>query len=185
MLNVTELRNGTVFKENGNPYLVVRYELIKLARQGAYIKVKAKNLLSGATIERSWHSNLTVEEADTRSKNEQFLYKDGDNFVFMDPKTYEQDTISGDLIGETSQFLKEGEIVQVLLYEERPISVQLPVSIIFEVAYTEPGAKGNSVTNSYKPATIDTGASVKVPMFINIGDKIKVDTRTGEYLERA
>lgn len=185
MLNVTELRNGTVFKENSDPYLVLRYELIKLARQGAYIKVKAKNLLTGAVIERSWHSNLTVEEADVYRRNAQFLYKDGSGYVFMDPKTYDQQTIPEDLIGDSAKFLKEGETVQVLFYEDRPIAVELPLNIVSEVTYTEPGFKGNTVTNSYKPATIETGAQVKVPMFINIGDKIRVDTRSGEYVERA
>ncbi|MBI4091429.1 elongation factor P [candidate division WWE3 bacterium] len=185
MLNVTDLRNGTVFKENGDPYLVLKFELIKLARQGAYIKVKAKNLLSGAIIERSWHSNLAVEEADVYRRNSQYLYKDGKSFVFMDTKTYDQETISEDLLGESSKFLKEGQKVQVLFYEGRPIAVDLPPSAVFEVTYTEPGYKGNTVSNVYKPATIETGALVRVPMFITKGEKIKVDTRTGEYLERA
>ncbi len=185
MLNVTELRSGTVFKENGDPYIVLKYELIKLARQGAYIKVKAKNLLSGAVIERSWHSNLTVEEADINKRNSQYLYKDGENLVFMDPKTYEQESIPTKLVGESSKFLKEGDTVQVLYYEDLPITVELSMSGVFEVTYTEPGFKGNTVNNALKPATIETGATVKVPTFINIGDKIRVDTRTGEYLERA
>ena len=185
MLNVTDLRNGTVFKENGSPYLVLRYELIKLARQGAYIKVKAKNLLSGAVIERSWHSNLSVEEADVYRRNSQYLYKDSGKFVFMEPKTYEQETIPEETIGESAKFLKEGDTVQVLFYEERPIAVELPINSVYEITYTEPGIKGNSVSNSYKSATIETGAEVRVPLFVNIGDKIKVDTRTGEYLERA
>ncbi len=185
MLNVTELRDGIVFKENKAPYLVLRYELIKLARQGAYIKVKAKNLLSGSIIERSWHSNLTVEEADVYKRNSQFLYKDGENFIFMDPKTYDQETLTKDLVGDNEKFLKDGDTVQILYYEDRPISIELPLNGVYEVTYTEPGFKGNTVNNSYKPATIQTGAQVKVPMFINIGDKIRVDTRTGEYLERA
>lgn len=184
MLNVTELRPGVVFKENNSPYLVVRNELIKMARQGAYIKVKAKNLLTGSVIERSWHSNLTVEEADVNRRNSQYLYKEGDNFIFMDPSNYEQETIPEDIIGESVNFLKDGDLVQVMFYEGRPIAVELPLSNIYEVTYTEPGFKGNTVSNTFKPATIETGAQVKVPLFINIGDKIKVDTRTGEYLER-
>lgn len=185
MLNVTDLKVGIVFKENNDPFLVMRYELIKLARQGAYIKVKAKNLLSGAVIERSWHSNLTVEEADIYRRNSQYLYKEGNNFVFMDPSNYEQELIPENVIGESSKFLKEGDTVQVMFYEDRPIAIDLPPSLVFEVTYTEPGTKGNTVTNAYKPATIETGATVKVPLFINIGEKIKVDTRTGDYLERA
>jgi elongation factor P len=185
MLNVTELRPGSVFKENGAPYLVLRNELIKLARQGAYIKVKAKNLLQGSVIERSWHSNLTVEEADVYKRNSQYLYKEGDNYAFMDPATYEQETIPADVVGESAEFLKEGSTAQVLFYEGNPIAIELPINDIYEVSYTEPGIKGNSISNSYKDAQIETGAKVKVPLFINIGDKIKVDTRTGEYLERA
>ena len=185
MLNVTELRTNSVFKENNQPFLVLRYELIKLARQGAFIKVKAKNLLSGSIIERSWHSNATVEEADVYKRNSQFLYKNGLNFVFMDPKTYEQEEIPEELISEQARFLKEGVTVQLLFYEDRAISIELPLNIIFEITYTEPGIKGNTVNNSYKDATIETGAKVRVPLFINIGDKIKVDSRTGDYLERA
>ena len=185
MLNVTELRTNSVFKENNQPFLVLRYELIKLARQGAFIKVKAKNLLSGSIIERSWHSNATVEEADVYKRNSQYLYKNGLNFVFMDPKTYEQEEIPEELISEQARFLKEGVTVQLLFYEDRAISIELPLNIIFEITYTEPGIKGNTVNNSYKDATIETGAKVRVPLFINIGDKIKVDSRTGDYLERA
>ncbi|MEK7595740.1 MAG: elongation factor P [Patescibacteria group bacterium] len=185
MLNVTDLKNGTVFKEDKAPYLVLRYELIKLARQGAYIKVKAKNLLSGAVIERSWHSNLAVEEADISKKNAQYLYKDGNNFVFMDPKNYEQEYIAEGLIGDSAKFLKEGDTLQVLYYEDKPIAVELPLNSIFEVTYTEPGYKGDTASNTLKPATIESGAQIKVPLFINIGDKIKVDTRTGEYIERS
>lgn len=185
MTNVTDLKVGTVFKENENPFLVLRQDLIKLARQGAYIKVKAKNLLTGSIVERSWHSNLSVEDADIYKRNSQYLYKDGNNFIFMDPATFEQEIIPEILIGDDKLYLKEGEVVQVMFYEDRPIAIELPVNLVYEVTYTEPGFKGNTVSNTYKPATIETGATVKVPLFVNIGDKVKVDTRTGEYVERA
>ncbi|KKS16566.1 MAG: Elongation factor P [candidate division WWE3 bacterium GW2011_GWC1_41_7] len=180
----TELKTGRIFKDNGQPFLVVRYEHIKSARGGANVKVKAKNLLTGAVLEKSYLSSARVEDADVMRKNAQYLYKDN-GYVFMDPGTYEQITIPADVVGDNAKYLMEGENVIVMYFEGRPVSIDLPNSLIFEVTYTEPGFKGNTVSNVLKEATVNNGTTVKVPTFIKIGDKIKVDTRTGEYLSKA
>ncbi|HXK52512.1 elongation factor P [Candidatus Nomurabacteria bacterium] len=180
----TELKTGTIFKENEVPYLVLKYTHTKVARSGANVKVKAKSLLNGSVIEKSYNGTTKLEEADIFRKSAQYLYKEG-GYIFMDPDTFEQFTIPEDILGESAQFLREGESVQVLYFEDAPISVELPISMLFEVTYTEPGFKGNTVSNVYKDATVDNGAVVKVPSFINIGEKVKIDTRTGEYISRA
>ena len=180
----TELKTGRIFKDNKQPFLVVRYEHIKSARGGANVKVKAKNLLTGAVLEKSYLASARVGDADIIRKNAQYLYKDT-GYVFMDPDTYEQFTIGEDILGEGARFLVEGENVIVMYFEGRPVSVDLPVSSVFEINYTEPGFKGNTVSNVLKEATLNNGTVVRVPTFIKIGDKVKIDTRTGEYISKA
>ncbi len=184
MLIATDLKTGTIFKEDGYPYQVVKYEHTKTARAGATVKVKARNLVTGAVLEKGYLGSAKVEEADISRRNAQYLYKDN-GYVFMDPQSYEQITISADVLGDQVKFLMEGENVIVMYFEGRPVSVDLPISMVFEVTYTEPGFKGNTVSNVLKDATLNNGATAKVPTFIKIGDKIKVDTRTGEYVSRA
>lgn len=184
-MNVTDLKTGTVFQENGQPLLVVKYEHIKVSRGGASVKVKTKNLRTGQVLEKGYVASARVEDADIYRANAQYLYKDGDNFVFMDPDSYEQVQVSEELIGEPARFLKEGEKVQVLYFDGVPVSIDLPITMSFEVTYTEPGYKGNTVTNVRKDATLDNGAEVKVPIFIKVGDFVKIDTRTGEYISKA
>lgn len=179
-----ELKTGTIFKEDNSPYLVMRYEHIKSARGGANVKVKARNLLTGQVLEKSYLASAKVDDADVQRKNAQYLYKEKD-FVFMDPDTYEQIYIAEDIIGEPARFLTEGITVQVLYFEDRPVSVDLPITMVFEITYTEPGFRGNTVSTVYKDATLSNGATVKVPTFAKIGDKIKVDTRSGEYVSKA
>jgi elongation factor P len=192
-LVVTALRNGTSFldPDSGQPFVVVKYEHIKCGRGGATIKVKARNILTGAIIERSYNSGGKVEEVDLSTKYVQYLYKEPstgpgqDTYYFMDPESFEQLELSEDLVGEAAKFLTEGAQGTVKFYESHPIAFELPNSLVFTVTYTEPGFKGNTVTNALKPATIETGATVMVPAFISAGEKIKVDTRDGKYIERA
>jgi elongation factor P len=180
----TELKTGKIYKESGQPHLVLKYEHIKSARGGANVKVKVKNLVSGAVLEKSYLASARVDDADVIRKNAQYLYKDN-GYVFMDPETYEQLTISEDIIGDSARFLLEGENVQVLYFERKPVSVSLPNNQTFEVVYTEPGYKGNTVSNVLKDAELNNKAIVKVPTFIKVGDRVKIDTRTGEYLSKA
>lgn len=179
-----ELKTGTIFKEDNAPYLVMRYEHIKSARGGANVKVKARNLKTGQVLEKSYLASAKVEDADIVRKNAQYLYKERD-FVFMDPDTYEQITIPEDIIGDPAKFLVEGTSVQVMYFEDNAVSVDLPITMVFEVSYTEPGFKGNTVSTVYKDAELTNGAVVKVPTFIKIGDKIKIDTRSSEYVSKA
>lgn len=185
MINATDLKNGTTFLSNGKPYQVIKYSLIKMGRGGAVVKVTARNLETGAIEERSFSSNVTLEEVNTYKKKLQFLYKDAVNSVFMDPKTYEQVEIPLSLLGESLSFLIEGEAVDVLFWDERALSIELPAKITMKVVECDPGVKGNSATNIYKPAILENGLRMKVPLFINTGDSVKVDTRTGQYIERA
>jgi elongation factor P len=185
MVIVTDLKTGSVFKENNQPFLVLKYEHIKVSRGSANVKLRVRNLINGQVLEKGYISTAKLEPADVSRKNAQYLYKDGDNYVFMDPDTYEQFNIPEEVIGEPARFLTEGTIVQVLYFEDKAISVDLPVSMIFEVTYTEPGYKGNTVSNVLKDATLSNGATAKVPTFIKIGDKVKIDTRTGEYSSKA
>lgn len=181
----TELKTGTIFKENGTPFVVLKYSHIKVARGGANVKVKARDLLTGSVFEKSYIATAKVEDADVVRKNAQFLFDDSQFLTFMDPDTYEQVRISHDTMGDDADFLQEGENVQIMYFEGNPVSVDLPNSIISTVTYTEPGFRGNTVTNTFKDATLENGVVVKVPTFIKIGDKVKVDTRTREYVSKA
>ncbi len=181
----TDLKTGVVFKDDGAPFLVLRYSHIKSARGGASVKVKARNLISGSVLEKGYDGSAKVEEADVRRKNAQYLYKENLGYVFMDPDTFEQLTIMEEVLGDNVRFLTEGDTVQVVFFEENPISVDLPITKTFEVSYTEPGFKGNTVTNAPKDATLSNGAIVKVPPFIKIGDVVKIDTRSGDYISKA
>ena len=180
----TSLKTGTVFKEGDHPFLVVKYEHTKTARGGATVKVKAKNLLTGQVLEKGYKSSDKIEDADITRKNIQYLYKDN-NYNFMDPNTYEQIYLTDDIVGENAKFLLEGEFVQLMSFEDTPVSIELPNSMIFEIKETVPGYKGNTISNVYKDAVLQNGAIVKVPTFAKEGDKIKIDTRTGEYVSKA
>ena len=169
----------------GKPYQVVKYALIKMGRGGAVVKVSARNLENGGVTEISYSSNATVEEANMTKRKLQYLYKDTGSAVFMDPKSFEQIEVALETVGEQIKFIKEGEVVDVLFWEEKALSAELAPKVELKVIEADPGVKGNSATNIYKPAVLENGLKIKVPLFINPGDKIRVDTRTGEYLERA
>lgn len=181
----TDLKTGSIFKENGFPFVVLKYEHIKSARGGASVKARSRNLITGQVLDKSYLGSARVEEADVRRGNAQYLYKETDTYMFMEPTTFEQIAIKEEVIGDSVRFLKEGEKVQVMYFEDCPVSVELPITLTFEIKYTEPGFKGNTVSNVYKDATLDNDAVVKVPTFIKIGDKVKIDTRNGDYISKA
>lgn len=181
----TDLKTGVIYKEGEAPFLVLKYSHIKVARGGATVKVKVKDLRTGSVFEKSYKGSDKVEDADVMRKNAQYVYREVNGFVFMDPDTYDQFVIAEDIIGDSAQFLVEGQTVQVQYFEGNPIVVDLPISMTFEVTYTEPGYRGNTVSNVYKDATLGNGAQVKVPSFVKIGDRVKIDTRTGEYVSKA
>jgi elongation factor P len=184
MLGVQELKNGVTFLLDDQPFIVLKYEHIKMGRGSATIKVKARNLLSGAVLDRSFINSAKVEEINTIRRVMQYLYRDGNDYIFMDNSTYEQVSLPEAVLAESAKFLKEGITVNILFWDERPLWVELPPKMEFTVAETDPGIKGNSAANMYKSAVLDNGVTVRVPLFIETGEKIMVDTRDGSYAER-
>lgn len=184
MIVVQDIRNGTAFLLDGQPYLGLKYEHVKMGRGTATIRIKAKNLLTGTTIDKSFVNSARVEEINMARKSMQFLYKDGNNLVFMDPATYDQVEVSREVAGDDAVYLKEGGLVNVLFWDVRPLWIELPPKMEFVVKQTDPGVKGNSVANLFKSAVLDNGVAVRVPLFIDEGEKILVDTRDGTYVER-
>ncbi len=184
MLPVTKLRNGVTFEENGIPYRATKYEHTHMSRGGGTVKVKARNLHTGAVANLTYKSTAYVEEIEVLKKKLQFLYKDEGNLLFMDPTSFEQLLMPAELAGQQAAFLVDGEDVWVVMLDEQILDLDLPPNLVFEIAETGPGEKGNSATNVFKQATLTNGLNVKVPLFIKQGDKVRVDTRTGEYVER-
>ena len=184
MIPVTELRAGTVFKDNGDPFLVLKYFHQKLGRGKANIRVKVKNLRSGTTLEKVFNSGAKVPEADVVKKSVQFLYQDGKQLHFKEPETGQKISLVKSLAPEAGNFLAKGAEVKILFFEDKPLSIELPPTVELKVKKTEPGIKGNSATNIYKPATLESGFKIQVPLFINEGDVVKVNTETGKYIAR-
>jgi elongation factor P len=185
MISVTELRGGRRFLIEGQPWEVIEYKHVKMGRGNANIKVKSKNLKTGAVLEKSFLNGSKVETIETERKALQYLYRDHDEYFFADPQTFEQSSLERKVLSGKERFLVEGSEVTFVMWDGAPLDIELPNSMVFEVAQTDPGVKGNSATNVFKPATMSNGLQVKVPLFVNIGDKVKVDTRNGEYQERA
>src|ERR1035437_3561408 len=184
MIGVQELRAGIIYEENGNLLQVLSYEHIKMGRGSANIKVKVKNLRRGSTTEKSFINTAKVNDVSVLKRDHQYLYKDGDSAYFMNPQTFEQITVPMNVI-EGDQFLKESETYSISFLGDEPLSITLPPKVVLEVTETAPGVKGNSATNVFKDATLENGLTVKVPPFIKTGDKVRVDTRTGAYTEKA
>jgi len=185
MINATELKNGVAFLHYGKPYQVVKYSLIKMGRGGAIVKVNARNLENGSIVEISYSSNNSVDEANTQKKSLQYLYKDTTTAYFMDPTSFEQIEIPLEVLGNQISYIREGENVSVFFWENKALSVELPPKVTLKVVETDPGVKGNSASNIYKSAVLENGLKTKVPLFIDQGENIRIDTRTGEYIERA
>jgi len=184
MMDVSDLRKGVKVKIDGSPCVVTDFSFSKPGKGQAVYKCRLKNMLSGNTFDKTWRSGDKMEKADLRSGTLIYSYIDGEQYVFMDPETYDQTYIGEKIIGKQKYFLIDDCECEVLYFEDTPIEVNLPNFVTKEITYTEPGAKGDTATNVTKPAKIDTGYEVNVPLFINEGDLIKIDTRTGEYAER-
>lgn len=184
MLTISDIKAGKIIKINGQPYLVIKTDHLKVAMRGAVLKVKAKNLITGNILDDSFHGAEKIEEADVSSKKVNFLYKDDTKAYFMDNETFEQFELPLDNMGGKESFLKDGVDVKMAYFEEKPISLELPIKMDFKVVSAPPAIKGNSVGNITKQVEIETGAKVAVPVFINEGDVVKINTDTGEYVER-
>jgi elongation factor P len=184
-LSITDLKKGTIFQFDGVPYRVVEYNQKVMGRGGSIVNVRIKSLLDGKVLEKTFKGNEQLDSADVAYQNVQYLYNDGATFYFMDEQTFEQFEIPADIIGDGAGYLKEGDRVQAQLFDGRVINVELAKNVPLEVTYTENVVKGDTTSSVLKDATLETGITIKVPAFIKQGDIIKVDTRTGEYLERA
>lgn len=185
MLSLTDLKIGTKILFRNDPHEVTSSELSKLGRGGSFMRTKLKNLRTGAIIDYTFKGNESIEPAELDSTSVQFLYKDDSGFHFMDQSTYEQFSLTKENIGDFSKFLKENETYELISFNNSPITISMPFKITLEVVYTEPGLKGDTVSSPQKPARLETGAQIFVPLFIKTGDKIIVDTRNGSYVERA
>ena len=184
MINATELRKGIIIELEGKLFQVVDYQHVKMKRT-ALAKVKLRDINAGHTIERSFQSDEKLVRARLDARQMQYLYNDGELYYFMDQESFEQIPLSSSHLGDALNYLKEGNSVEVSSYKDEVISIELPITIELEVTETDPGFKGDTATGGTKPATLETGLTIQVPLFINEGDIIKVDTRTGTYLERS
>ena len=185
MATTSDFKNGLCIKHNNDLWKIESFQHVKPGKGPAFVRTKIRNLNTGRVLENTFTAGVKIEIIRIENRSSQFLYKSGEVYHFMDQKTFEQIQITENLIN-APKYLKEGNLAEIIFYteEERPISCNLPANVSLEVTNTEPGEKGNTATNALKPATLETGVEIKVPLFINTGDKIKVDTTSGQYLER-
>lgn len=182
--NTSDLRKGLKIQIDGVPFLIVEMNFRKPGKGVAFYECRLKNLLRGTVVDRTYRAGDTVEEADVVEFTAQYLYRQGDSFVFMNTNDYEQYELTAEQMGDNWKYLKESTEVQLMVYNNNPIAITLPNHVVLKVEYAEPTAKGNTATNVTKPVTIETGAEIQAPPFINTGDFLRIDTRTGEYIER-
>jgi len=185
MLSAGDFRNGVTFEMDGQVMQVVEFQHVKPGKGAAFVRTKMKNVITGAVVETTFNPTDKFEEAYVERKNMEYLYNDGDLYYFMDTETYDQIPIGADVLTDSFKFVKENMVCKILSYKGNVFGVEPPTFIDLEITETDPGFRGDTATNVLKPATLETGAVVKVPLFLSVGDKIKVDTRTGEYLERS
>jgi len=179
-----DLKNGMVLNLEGQLWQVVEFQHVKPGKGPAFVRTKIKNVLSGKTVDKTFNAGLKVETATVDRRDMQFSYKDGDDFVFMDVKTYEQTYVPADVVGDAADLMLEGQDVIVAFHEEDVLFVELPAAVVLTISHTEPGLQGDRSSAGTKPATLETGAEIQVPLFLNIGDKVKVDTRSRSYISR-
>jgi elongation factor P len=183
-MDTSDIRKGLKLMQDGQPYMVIEFQFVKPGKGQAFTRTKMKNMLHGGVIERNIRSGEKLEAADVEERSLQYIYPEGDAFVFMNPQTGEQVTVQKEAVGDDAGFLIDGIEVSIVIYKGNPVSISLPPHITVQVTETEPGVRGDTATNVTKPAKISTGANVPVPLFINQGDWIRVDTRSRSYLER-
>jgi elongation factor P len=179
-----DLKNGIVLKIDGQLWAVVEFQHVKPGKGGAFVRTKLKNVLSGKVVDKTFNAGLKVETATVDKRTMQYLYRDGTDFVFMDNDTYDQILVSETVVGEGAKYLLENQEANVAVNEGVPLYVELPASVELIIEYTEPGLQGDRSTGGTKPAKLETGATINVPLFLNVGEKIKVDTRDGSYISR-
>jgi elongation factor P len=185
MYSTADFRKGLKIELDGSPYVIVDFQHVKPGKGGAFVRTKLKNLLTGRVLDQTFRSGERLKRPDLMEREMQYLYREGDSFCLMDNETYEQLWLTLEQVGDARLFMSENLNVQVLFFNQKPVAVELPNFVELEVAQTEPGVRGDTATGGAKPATLESGAVIQVPLFINEGDLVRVDTRTGSYLERA
>ena len=183
-IDTSNFRNGIKIELDGDPYVMTYFQHVKPGKGGAFVRTKLKNLKTGRSFEKTFRAGEKVDEADIEDRRMQYLYQDGTAIVFMDTQSYDQMTIESAVIGDDVKFLQENTEIDVILYKANPINIELPQFIEAEITQTDPGMKGDTASGATKPATIETGATIQVPLFIKEGERVRVDTRSGEYVER-
>ena len=184
MYSTTDFRKGLKIEIDGTPFEIIEFQHFKPGKGGAMVRTKLRNILNGRVLDNTFRSGEKVDRPILESRDMQFLYHEGEQLVFMDMTTYDQMHMDAEATDGKANYLKDGQECRVLLYNEKPLDIEIPASLVLEVTETEPGAKGDTVSNVTKPATLETGVVIQVPIFVNIGDRVKVDTRTNGYLGR-
>ena len=179
-----DVRNGTTFELDNSVYKVVEFQHVKPGKGAAFVRTKLKNVINGSVIEKTFNPSEKLQGAEIEKREMQYLYNDGELYYFMDNETYEQMPLNKEQLGDSLKFIKENMSVKILSFKGKVFSVEPPMFVELEVTYTEPGFSGNTTTTSGKPAKLETGLEIQVPLFVNIGDVLKIDTRTCEYMER-
>ncbi len=185
MATTNDLKNGLVLNLDGQLWSVVNFQHVKPGNSGAFVRTTLKNVLSGKVVDKTFNAGTRVETANVDKRDMQYLYRDGDDFVFMDTEHYEQSHVPESAVGDAAKWIKEGDTIDLVFHGDNVVDLNLPASVELEITDTEPGVQGDRVSGATKPATLETGATVNVPLFINAGEKVKVDTRSGEYISRA
>ncbi|MCT1866142.1 elongation factor P [Dermabacter sp. p3-SID358] len=185
MASTNDLKNGMVLKIDNNLWSVVEFQHVKPGKGPAFVRTKLKNVLSGKTVDKTFNAGVKVETATIDRRDMQYSYKDGDLFVFMDTTTWEQTNVTAEVVGDAKDYMLEGQDAVLAFYEGTVLFVELPASVVLEITHTEPGLQGDRSSGGTKPATLETGLEIQVPLFLEQNTKVKVDTRTGEYLGRA
>ncbi len=179
-----DIRNGTTFEMDNSVYKVVEFQHVKPGKGAAFVRTKLKNVINGSVLEKTFNPSEKLQGATVDKRDMQYLYNDGDLYYFMDNETYEQLPLNKEQLGDALRFVKENMSVKILSFKGNVFAIEPPIFVELEVTYTEPGFSGNTSTGATKPATLETGATINVPLFVNTGDFIRIDTRTGEYMER-
>jgi elongation factor P len=184
MASTADIKNGVVLNIDGQLWSVVEFQHVKPGKGGAFVRTKLKNIMSGKVVDKTFNAGAKIETENVDRRDFTYLYNDGDSFVFMDVADYDQLNVSAATVGDAANFLLENQQVQIALNNGNPLYIELPASVVLEVTYTEPGLQGDRSSAGTKPATVETGYEMQVPLFLETGTKIKVDTRTGDYLGR-
>lgn len=184
MYSTADFRKGLKIEWEGTPYIIIDFQHVKPGKGGAFVRTKMKNLITGRVIDQTFRSGEKVGKPDLQEKEMQYLYAEGDQYCFMDNESFEQIYLSAAQLGDSKDFLQDNLNLKVIYYKDQPITIELPTFVELEVTHTEPGFKGDTASGGSKPATLETGAVIQVPLFIDVGDRLKVDTRSGSYVER-